>query len=187
MTVMHQGERVHGRTLEAWVMDEHRIGLKPLLRRIWALRGHRPIVRVHPRYEWLYIYAFVHPTTGRSFYLLMPTVSIEAFTIALQEFATAVGLKDDLRLLLVVDNAGWHVSPQVQCPCGLDLRFLPAYSPELQPAEHMWALTDVPLVNQCFDSLEALEQVLVDRCCWLEQQLDLVRSATLFDWWPTVV
>src|SRR5512135_3680458 len=105
MTVMQQGARVHGQTLETWVMDEHRIGLKPWRRRIWALRGHRPIVRVHPRYEWLYIYAFVHPTTGRSSYLLRPTVSIEAFTIALQEFATAVGLKDDLHLLLVVDNA----------------------------------------------------------------------------------
>jgi hypothetical protein len=44
-----------------WVMDEHRIGLQPVLRRIWAKRGQRSIIPIHPRYEWLYIYAFAHP------------------------------------------------------------------------------------------------------------------------------
>jgi len=44
-------------------MDEHRVGLQPVLRRVWAMRGQRPVVRVWPRYEWLYIYAFAQPTT----------------------------------------------------------------------------------------------------------------------------
>ena len=35
-------------------MDEHRLGLKPILGRRWAHRGKRPIVRVQHRYEWLY-------------------------------------------------------------------------------------------------------------------------------------
>jgi transposase len=181
---MQQGRRLHGQNLEAWVMDEHRIGLKPILRRVWAPRGQRPILRIHPRYEWLYIYAFAQPSTGRSFYLLMPTVSIEAFSVALHEFATCVGCDDQRQILLLLDNAGWHVSPKVQCPLGLALRFLPPYSPELQPAEHLWQLTDAPLVNHCFATLDDLEAVLIDHCCWLEQQLDLVRSATCFHWWP---
>ena len=183
---MQQGRQFHGQSLEAWVMDEHRIGLKPILRRVWAPRGQRPIVRIHPRYEWLYIYAFAQPSTERSFYLLMPTVSIEAFSVALREFATCVGCTDQRQILLLLDNAGWHVSPKVRCPTGLALRFLPPYSPELQPAEHLWQLTDIPLANRCFDSLDDLEQVLIDHCCWLERQLDLVRSATCFHWWPQV-
>ena len=28
--------------VEVWAMDEHRIGLQPVLRRVWAPRGHRP-------------------------------------------------------------------------------------------------------------------------------------------------
>jgi hypothetical protein len=167
-------------------MDEHRIGLKPITRRVWALRGQRPIVPVHPRYQWLYVYAFAHPNSGRSFYLLMPTVSIEAFSVALQEFTTCVGINDQRQAIVLVDNAGWHVSPKVQCPDGLGLRFLPAHSPELQPAEHLWQLTDAPLVNRCFDSLDELEQVLADHCRWLEQQERIVRSATRFEWWPAV-
>jgi transposase len=165
-------------------MDEHRLGLKPIIRRVWALRGQRPVVQVHPRYQWLYIYAFAHPTSGRSFYLLMPTVSIPAFNAALQEFASFLGHNHHREVLLLVDRAGWHTSPKVVCPNGLALPFLPPYSPELQPAEHLWQLTDAPLVNRCFDSLDALEQVLIDRCCWLQDQPALVRSTTLFHWWP---
>jgi len=48
-------------SIEFWAMDEHRIGLKPILRRVWARRGFRPRVLVHHRYEWLYVYGFVHP------------------------------------------------------------------------------------------------------------------------------
>src|SRR5215475_3475979 len=154
---MYQGAKLAGQALEAWVMDEHRIGLKPILRRIWSPRGQRPMVSIAPRYQWLYIYAFAQPITGRSFYLLMPTVSIEAFSIALQEFAQAIDLDAQRRVHLLLDNAGWHISPQVSRPSGVRLHFLPSYSPELQPAEHLWQLTDVPLFNRCFDTLDDLD------------------------------
>src|SRR5258706_8693026 len=161
---MHQGHQVHGQTLEMWVMDEHRIGLKPVLRRIWAPRGQRPVVRIHPRYQWLYLYAFAHPNTGRSFYLLMPSVSIVAFSIALAEFADFVGASAQRQILILLDKAGWHVSPDVERPTGIGLRFLPAYSPELQPAENLWQLTDMPLVNRWFASLDVLSSALALRC-----------------------
>ena len=38
-----------------WTFDEHRLGLKPILRRIWAAKGERPIAPVHHRYKWLYL------------------------------------------------------------------------------------------------------------------------------------
>lgn len=123
LNALQQGHARAGRTLEAWVMDEHRIGLKPLLRRLFAPRGQRPTLRVQPRYQWLYLYAFAHPLSGRSFYLLMPTVSCVAFTIALREFADFIGLDDRRQVLLFVDNAAWHSSPAVSCPDRLALRF----------------------------------------------------------------
>src|SRR5579859_6745955 len=116
-------------------MDEHRIGLKPIIRRVWASAGYRPTVKVHHRFEWLYVYGFVHPTSGRSFWLTMPTVSIVAFNLALREFADFVQPCADKAIRLVVDRAGYHTSPQVIQPQHLNLWFQPAYSPELQPAE----------------------------------------------------
>ena len=163
-------------------MDEHRIGLKPILRRVWASLGYRPTALVHHRYQWLYVYGFVQPTSGRTFWLLMPTVSIVVFNIALQEFAQFLGADSFVRLL--VDRAGWHISPKVVVPSTMSLLFLPAYSPELQPAEHLWQLTDQPLFNRHFDSLTDLEEVQAHRCRWIQSHPELVRSSTNFHWWP---
>ncbi len=57
--------------LELWAMDEHRVGLKLVIRRVWASRGHRPLIRVQHRYEWLYVYGFLHPETGASQWVLL--------------------------------------------------------------------------------------------------------------------
>lgn len=47
--------------IEVWFFDEHRVGLKPIIRKVWSPIGERPIAVVQPRYEWLYIYGFVEP------------------------------------------------------------------------------------------------------------------------------
>ena len=53
---------------------------------------------------------------------------------------------------------------QVQVPEGIALIFLPAYSPELQPAERLWTLTNEPIANRNFENLDQLEEVLMYRC-----------------------
>lgn len=50
--------------IEVWFFDEHRVGLKPIIRKVWSPIGERPIAVVQPRYEWLYVYGFVEPKTG---------------------------------------------------------------------------------------------------------------------------
>ena len=52
--------------------DEHRLGLKPIIRRAWALKGKRPRVCIYHCYQWLYLYAFVHPQRGNSHWVIMP-------------------------------------------------------------------------------------------------------------------
>ena len=37
------------------------------------------------------------------------------------------------------------------------------------------------------EALEQLENLLIDRCTWLQTQFDLVRRATRFPWWPSEV
>lgn len=172
--------------VELWAMDEHRVGLKPILRRVWARRGERPQAMVRPRYEWEYVYGFVQPATGATEWLLLPTVNIAVFTLALAHFAQAVGAGADKQIVLVLDRAGWHQSPQVVVPPGLHLVPLPPYSPELQPAERLWPLTNEPLANRTFATLPELDTVLGDRCAVLAEQPEPVRRYTLFHWWPRI-
>ena len=47
--------------IETFATDEHRIGLKPILRRVWAPRGQRPVARGHHCYKWFSITALVSP------------------------------------------------------------------------------------------------------------------------------
>ncbi len=62
--------------MELWAVDEHRIGLKPILRRVWAPKGQRPVAPVQHRYEWRYLVGFVHPASGRTLFHLATSVSI---------------------------------------------------------------------------------------------------------------
>ncbi len=58
--------------IELWFFDEHRIGLKPILRKVWSKIGSRTTAVVQHRYEWLYVYGFVKPKTGESFMVFNP-------------------------------------------------------------------------------------------------------------------
>jgi transposase len=107
-----------------------------------------------------------------------------AFTVVLVEFAQAGGAGRGKQILLVLDGAGWHVSPQLQVPEGVHLHFLPPYSPELQPAERLWPLTNEPLCNQHFRDLDALQAVQAHRCLMLQAMPEVIRAHTHFHWWP---
>lgn len=167
-----------------WAEDEHRLGLLPVVRRVWAPKGQRPMAHVARHYEWLYVYGFVRPATGQSWWCLLPRVTTEAFALAVAAFARDEGIDPTHRAVLVVDQAGWHLSTDLVLPAGVHLVFLPAYSPELQPAERLWALVDEPLANRAFADLDALEAVLVDRCRRLESDPPRLKAHTHFHWWP---
>jgi transposase len=170
--------------VELWATDEHRIGLKPLLRRVWAPIGQRPTAVVQHRFAWRYLVGFVHPASGRTFFHLATTVSIPVFEVELAEFARQVGARPHKQIVLVLDRAGWHTSVRLRVPEHVHLLFLPPYSPELQPAEHLWPLTNTCLINRHFATIEALEDAQFARCADLQCQRERIRSTTLFHWWP---
>ncbi|KPD32367.1 transposase [Thermus scotoductus] len=165
--------------MELWAMDEHRLGLKPVYRRVWA-----PLAWVRPRYRWLYVYGFVRPSTGESEFWLLPTVNAAVFSEVLRQFARLRGSGGRKGLLVVLDRAGWHVSRRVEVPEGVGLVFLPPYSPELQPVERVWPLVDGVVANGRVDSEEELWERVEARCAYLQTQPELIRSHTLFHWWP---
>jgi hypothetical protein len=171
-------------TVEVWAEDEARFGLKPILRRVWSPRGQRPLATSAPRYQWLYTYGFVEPATGRTEWLILPTVRTDVMTQALAQFAQAVAAGPRKQVVLVLDQAGWHTSRQLQVPDGLHLVLLPAHTPELQPGEHLWPLIREALANDRPDTLDALETRLIDRCWMLLADPQVIKSHTHFHWWP---
>jgi transposase len=174
--------------VQLWAEDEARLGLKPVVRRVWAPVGKRPVARFKRGYEWTYVYyGFVRPESGEVFWLILPTVNVGLFSMALREFAEEVGVGEDKRILLVVDKAGWHTGGEVDLPEGIHLEFLPSGSPELQPAERLWTLTNEAVANRLFEEIEELEEALVERCVELLDQAETIRDLTNYRWWPQAV
>lgn len=170
--------------VELWCEDEHRLGLKPIIRKAWSPIGERPTVKVHQRYEWTYIYAFARPNSGEIHWLVLPTVNAEVFSLALEHFAREVGAGTRKRILLVLDRAGWHTAKKLRVPEGIHLEFLPSHSPELMPSERLWPLTNEGVANRHFEQIEDQEEALVDRCVALSDRPGLIRSYIRYHWWP---
>lgn len=151
---------------------------------MWAPIGERPVAVGHHRFEWLYVTGFVEPATGRTVWNVSNNISKAYFELVLADFAKSVGAGRNKRIVLQLDNAGWHGPENLLVPDGIKLVFQPAHSPELQPAEHLWAFVDEPLVNRYFETIEDLDQVVGERCVALMQQQNTIRDSTLFHWWP---
>ena len=170
--------------VEIWCEDEHRIGLQPVVRRVWVEFGETAIATVNWKREWLWLYAFVQPKTGETYWWLLPYVNTELFNRVLKDFATHFKLGKDKRVILLLDQAGWHTTEKLQVPEGIHLLSLPPYSPELQPAERLWPLVNEPLVNQAFNSIDQVEDLIYQRCQRLLQQQALIRGLTFYHWLP---
>ena len=158
--------------------DEARFGLKPSYRRIWAPIGQRPIAPSRTRYEWSYVFASVHPESGNTHALILPSANLTTMQLYLDDFAAS--LPEDVIALLVLDGATWHRSPKLDVPDNLRLLFLPPYTPELNPAEHLWPPLREITANQTFADIDALEARLAERCVWLSKHPDKVARSTSF-------
>jgi hypothetical protein len=128
------------------------------------------------------VYGFVHPASGKNLELILPAANTDWMGLALGEFARWADPAGVTLLVVLVDNAGWHVAKRLAVPPNVVLRRLPACTPELQPAEPLWPLVREAVANQGFDSLEVMEPVLVGRCRWLIDHLEIVRGAVGFYW-----
>ena len=130
--------------------------------------------------QYTYAYGAVSPQDGRFDSLVLPHVNADCMKIFLDEIAHRY---PDDHVVMVLDGAGWHKSKAFNLPDNLHLLFLPPYSPELNPQEHIWdELREKYFHNRVFDSLDALEDNLVAGLRNLEDSPDRVKSIAGWEW-----
>jgi hypothetical protein len=94
-----------GADVEVWSEDEHRIGLHPIVRRIWVELGEQPVATVNWKRQWLWLYAFVQPQTGQTYWWLLPYVNTKLFSrspSALSKIASAATTHSRINILSLV-------------------------------------------------------------------------------------
>ena len=147
-----------GSRVKVWFMDEARFGLHTELRRVWTLRGLRPVVTRQIRYEWDYLYGALGVVSGEAHFAHLPSVSLEWDRSYLEDLAAS---DPEAIHVLVRDQAGFHLRDgDPRLPGRVRIVDLPPYSPELNPCEQMWDIVKDDTCNQVFDSVAALRDCM---------------------------
>ncbi len=154
------------------------------MRRQWAPRAQRPLAIARPAYEWLWLYAAVHPQSGRVFWLLLPSLNAALMQRFLDEFARTHATPGK-RIVMVMDGATAHRATTLRVPEQVTLVHLPPYTPELNPTERLWTMVREGVANRDFSTLDALEHSVCTRCQKISAAPAQVTALTNYHWLPT--
>jgi transposase len=165
--------------LEWWFQDEARIGQQGTLTNVWAETGSRPQRVRQTEYEWVYVYAAVNAVTGASSAMLAPNVNTDYMNAHLKFISAQV--VPGSHGILVLDQAGWHMAQGLKVPENLTLLHLPAYSPELNPVERVWAyMRSHYMSNRLFKDYDELFDQTSD--AWNRMDHDCLKSICHTAW-----
>jgi len=85
--------------------------------------------------------------------------------------------------MMFMDQAGWHKARGLKVPDNMSLYWLPAYSPQCNPVEHLWEeIREKWFENKVFNSLGAVEDVLVAALANLEKDKKKIFGLSGFEW-----
>lgn len=130
--------------------------------------------------KYLYAFSAVSPHDGVLDSLVLPWVNAQTMSLFLAEVAQRHASEF---VLMVMDQAGWHIAGELEVPPNMRLMFLPPYSPELNPVEHLWeAIREECFANHLFADLGAVEDALTAGITCFETNPARTRSMTGFRW-----
>jgi hypothetical protein len=160
--------------------DEGRFGRISTPGRCWAPCGIRPDVPSQIVREYTYAYVALSPHDGTMDSLILPQVSERAMSLFLCEVSSR---HPDEFILMVMDGAGWHKANALRVPDNMALIFMPPYSPQLNPVEHIWeSIREHGFRNEVFNSMDGVEDQLMRSLAALEKDPASVAAMAGFPW-----
>lgn len=122
-------------------------------------RGIKPICPFQQVFKSTYLFGAFSPVNGDSIQLILPGCNSENFQI----FLNTLSIQNPKELkIMILDNGAFHKAAKLKIPENIVLIFLPPYSPELNPAEKMWAKYKRQFTNRVFESLDKVENFICD-------------------------
>ena len=110
--------------------------------------------------------------------LILPHADTDMMNLFLAQVARDFA---DYFVVMQLDQASWHRAKDLQVPENMRLIFQPAYSPEVNPVEHLWEeVREKYLHNRILPSLEDLIEVLCQALTELSADKERLRSMMFF-------
>ena len=144
-------------SVNLYFQDESRFGLFTRNgKSVTAIRI-KPICTFQQVFKSSWLSGAFSPITGDHFQLILPHCNADNFQIFLDYFS-----KENPKELkiMVLDNGKFHTAKKLIIPENIVLVFLPPYSPELNPAEKIWAKYKREFSNKFFESLKEVEDFI---------------------------
>jgi transposase len=160
--------------------DEARFGRISDPKRCWAKEGIRPEVKAQTIRQYVYVFGAISPKDGCHDSLILPYANTEAMSIFLEEVSRR---HSEERIIMFMDQAGWHKSKGLRVPENIELAYLPPYSPELNPEEQIWdELREKYFGNKLFKTLEAVIDTAVKGLQVMERSSEKLKNLAHRDW-----
>ena len=97
----------------------------------------------------------------------MPHCNAANFQVFLDNFSTQ---NPDEFKIMVLDNGAFHKAKTLKIPENIGLLFLPPYSPELNPAENIWAILKRKFTNKLYNTLDEVSEFITAATNSLSQE-----------------
>ena len=160
--------------------DEARFGRRAKPRRCWAPTPCRPVMLNGYEREFVYVYGAVSPRDGAFDWKICPQMNTQRMSEFLDQIA---GRYPRDFIIMVVDGASSHRGKDLIVPANVRLLPLPAYSPELNPQEHLWdELREKEFPNRVFDSLAGVKKQLRSGLIRLARDDARLHSISAWPW-----
>ena len=137
-------------SINLFFQDESRFGLITKQKRVITAKGMKPIGTYKHSYLYKWLWGSFSPITGESFCMTTTHVCKELFIQYLEDFSKHN--PSELKIL-VIDNAAFHSTKDVELPNNIILLPIPAYCPELNPAEKVWQWMKDKIAMKIYDTI----------------------------------
>ena len=158
---MAEFELPENQEVKLWVYDEMRYGLNPLTRKMWCRKGVRAIAPSKRRYQNGYLYGALEVGGEGAEFLFTPSLNKQWDLGFLKQLSRS---SPDAIHIVIGDGAGFHhKGPDEALPTNIRIITLPAYCPELNPAEKLWDIVKDGICNQLWPDLDKLEDAITQK------------------------
>jgi transposase len=134
-----------------------------------SAKGVRPVINYQHKFSSTYLYGSYSPIDGDSFVWEVEGVSTAIFEAYLKELSQH---RPNEFKIIVIDNAGFHSTKNIKIPDNIYLLNIPAYTPELNPCEQVWAYIKTRFKNQVFETLDGLKS-------WIYETVENMSEQTI--------
>jgi transposase len=131
--------------------------------------GIKPVLPYQHKFSTTYLYGSYSPINGDSFVWEIEGVNSDIFEKYLKEFSLH---NPNEYKIVIIDNAGFHSTKNIEVPDNIYLLRIPPYSPELNPCEQIWQYIKKRYKNQLFKTMDTLRN-------WLDETINGMDTETI--------